>query len=133
MRIFPWGRISRTSRYFHRVKIYFADSMTRFPYPISLIKRVSQIAYSGWIWIVSMTCLSGQVMIPGIKALLSQIWASFLPTVVITLGADNDSTHFHSADSLKRAFQILDQIPRRATGAYSHSQGYNCKCLEAYA
>ncbi|GAA0140252.1 transaminase [Lithospermum erythrorhizon] len=28
-----------------------------------------------------------------------------------------------SADSIERAFQILDQIPSRATGAYSHSQG----------
>lgn len=28
-----------------------------------------------------------------------------------------------SADSIKRAQQILDQIPGRATGAYSHSQG----------
>ncbi|KAL6496902.1 Alanine--glyoxylate aminotransferase 2, mitochondrial [Orobanche gracilis] len=28
-----------------------------------------------------------------------------------------------SADSIDRAFQILDQIPGRATGAYSHSQG----------
>lgn len=27
-----------------------------------------------------------------------------------------------SADSIERAFQILDQIPGRATGAYSHSQ-----------
>ncbi|KAF3647501.1 Alanine aminotransferase 2 [Capsicum annuum] len=27
------------------------------------------------------------------------------------------------ADSIERAFQILDQIPGRATGAYSHSQG----------
>lgn len=29
---------------------------------------------------------------------------------------------FCSADSIERAFQILDQIPGRATGAYSHSQ-----------
>ncbi|KAI7736057.1 hypothetical protein M8C21_030402 [Ambrosia artemisiifolia] len=29
-----------------------------------------------------------------------------------------------SADSIKRARQILDQIPDRATGAYSHSQGF---------
>nr|BAX08659.1 alanine aminotransferase [Gentiana triflora] len=28
-----------------------------------------------------------------------------------------------SADSIERAFQILDEIPGRATGAYSHSQG----------
>ncbi|KAL6560023.1 Alanine--glyoxylate aminotransferase 2, mitochondrial [Orobanche gracilis] len=28
-----------------------------------------------------------------------------------------------SADSIERAFQVLDQIPGRATGAYSHSQG----------
>ncbi|KAL3632110.1 Alanine--glyoxylate aminotransferase 2, mitochondrial [Castilleja foliolosa] len=28
-----------------------------------------------------------------------------------------------SADSIERAFQILDTIPGRATGAYSHSQG----------
>ncbi|XWS19996.1 hypothetical protein CRYUN_Cryun31cG0063700 [Craigia yunnanensis] len=28
-----------------------------------------------------------------------------------------------SADSIDRAWQILDQIPGRATGAYSHSQG----------
>ncbi|CAI9286229.1 unnamed protein product [Lactuca saligna] len=28
-----------------------------------------------------------------------------------------------SADSIERAWQILDQIPGRATGAYSHSQG----------
>uniref|UniRef100_A0A3Q7FWK2 alanine transaminase n=1 Tax=Solanum lycopersicum TaxID=4081 RepID=A0A3Q7FWK2_SOLLC len=28
-----------------------------------------------------------------------------------------------SADSIERAIQILDQIPCRATGAYSHSQG----------
>ncbi|KAK1351374.1 hypothetical protein POM88_054395 [Heracleum sosnowskyi] len=27
-----------------------------------------------------------------------------------------------SADSIERAWQILDQIPGRATGAYSHSQ-----------
>ncbi|MBA0658701.1 hypothetical protein Goklo_010885 [Gossypium klotzschianum] len=30
---------------------------------------------------------------------------------------------FCSADSIERAWQILDQIPGRATGAYSHSQG----------
>ncbi|KAJ0436397.1 putative alanine transaminase [Helianthus annuus] len=29
----------------------------------------------------------------------------------------------YSADSIDRAWQILDQIPGRATGAYSHSQG----------
>ncbi|KAG9146818.1 hypothetical protein Leryth_005131 [Lithospermum erythrorhizon] len=28
-----------------------------------------------------------------------------------------------SADSIERAYQIVDQIPGRATGAYSHSQG----------
>ena len=28
----------------------------------------------------------------------------------------------HSADAIERAWQILDQIPGRATGAYSHSQ-----------
>ncbi|KAI3711940.1 hypothetical protein L1987_70489 [Smallanthus sonchifolius] len=28
-----------------------------------------------------------------------------------------------SADSIERAWQILDQVPGRATGAYSHSQG----------
>lgn len=28
----------------------------------------------------------------------------------------------YSADAIERAFQILDQIPGRATGAYSHSQ-----------
>ncbi|PNX79864.1 alanine aminotransferase mitochondrial-like, partial [Trifolium pratense] len=28
-----------------------------------------------------------------------------------------------SADSIERAWQIVDQIPGRATGAYSHSQG----------
>jgi hypothetical protein len=27
-----------------------------------------------------------------------------------------------SADAIERAWQILDQIPGRATGAYSHSQ-----------
>ncbi|KAL2347086.1 hypothetical protein Fmac_001086 [Flemingia macrophylla] len=27
------------------------------------------------------------------------------------------------ADSIERAWQIVDQIPGRATGAYSHSQG----------
>lgn len=32
--------------------------------------------------------------------------------------------HFNfSADSIDRAFKILDLIPGRATGAYSHSQG----------
>ncbi|MCL7025858.1 hypothetical protein MKW94_005189 [Papaver nudicaule] len=31
-----------------------------------------------------------------------------------------------SADSIERAWQILDQIPGRATGAYSHSQGVKC-------
>lgn len=30
--------------------------------------------------------------------------------------------HFASADAIERAWQILDQIPGRATGAYSHSQ-----------
>ncbi|KAJ0643183.1 putative alanine transaminase [Helianthus annuus] len=29
----------------------------------------------------------------------------------------------YSADSIDRAWQILDQLPGRATGAYSHSQG----------
>ena len=28
----------------------------------------------------------------------------------------------YSADAIERAWQILDQIPGRATGAYSHSQ-----------
>ncbi|CAA0821178.1 Alanine aminotransferase 2- mitochondrial [Striga hermonthica] len=42
-----------------------------------------------------------------------------------------------SADSIERAFEILDQIPGRATGAYSHSQGIKglrdtiCKGIEA--
>ncbi|ONK75158.1 uncharacterized protein A4U43_C03F13960 [Asparagus officinalis] len=37
---------------------------------------------------------------------------------------DRDETHaLFSADSIARAWQILDQIPGRATGAYSHSQG----------
>ncbi|RZC85319.1 hypothetical protein C5167_041501 [Papaver somniferum] len=31
-----------------------------------------------------------------------------------------------SADSIERAWQILDQMPGRATGAYSHSQGVKC-------
>ncbi|KAL2493354.1 Alanine aminotransferase 2 [Abeliophyllum distichum] len=30
---------------------------------------------------------------------------------------------YFSADAVKRAFQILDQFPGRATGAYSHTQG----------
>lgn len=34
-----------------------------------------------------------------------------------------------SADSIERAFQILDQIPGRATGAYSHSQ-VNMDCIK---
>lgn len=29
---------------------------------------------------------------------------------------------FDSADAIQRARQILDQIPGKATGAYSHSQ-----------
>ncbi|KAK1314940.1 hypothetical protein QJS10_CPA06g02565 [Acorus calamus] len=37
---------------------------------------------------------------------------------------DRDETHaLFSLDSVQRAQQILDQIPGRATGAYSHSQG----------
>ncbi|XP_058108693.1 alanine aminotransferase 2-like isoform X2 [Magnolia sinica] len=37
---------------------------------------------------------------------------------------DRDETHaLFSADAVARAWQILDQIPGRATGAYSHSQG----------
>ncbi|KAK1279904.1 hypothetical protein QJS04_geneDACA004831 [Acorus gramineus] len=37
---------------------------------------------------------------------------------------DRDETHaLFSSDSVERAWQILDQIPGRATGAYSHSQG----------
>ncbi|KAL6010561.1 hypothetical protein ACLOJK_000995 [Asimina triloba] len=42
---------------------------------------------------------------------------------------DRDETHaLFSADSVARAWQILDQIPGRATGAYSHSQGsHTCK------
>ncbi|KAK4375354.1 hypothetical protein RND71_006031 [Anisodus tanguticus] len=37
---------------------------------------------------------------------------------------DKSVTHgLFSADAIERAFQILDQIPGRATGAYSHSQG----------
>ncbi|XP_020256115.1 uncharacterized protein LOC109833002 [Asparagus officinalis] len=37
---------------------------------------------------------------------------------------DRDETHaLFSVDSIARAWQILDQIPGRATGAYSHSQG----------
>ncbi|ONK72577.1 uncharacterized protein A4U43_C04F20860 [Asparagus officinalis] len=37
---------------------------------------------------------------------------------------DRDETHaLFSADSIARAWQILDQIPGRAIGAYSHSQG----------
>ncbi|KAI3881390.1 hypothetical protein MKX03_000845 [Papaver bracteatum] len=31
-----------------------------------------------------------------------------------------------SADSIERSWQILDQMPGRATGAYSHSQGVKC-------
>ncbi|KAL0694708.1 hypothetical protein Bca4012_061888 [Brassica carinata] len=37
---------------------------------------------------------------------------------------DRDETHaLFSADSIARAWKILDQIPGKATGAYSHSQG----------
>lgn len=37
---------------------------------------------------------------------------------------DSDQTHaLFSSDAIARAWQILDQIPGRATGAYSHSQG----------
>ncbi|XP_030468520.1 alanine aminotransferase 2-like [Syzygium oleosum] len=37
---------------------------------------------------------------------------------------DNSETQgLFSADAIERAWQILDQIPGRATGAYSHSQG----------
>ncbi|XP_020104480.1 alanine aminotransferase 2 [Ananas comosus] len=37
---------------------------------------------------------------------------------------DKDETHgLFSADAIARAWQILDVIPGRATGAYSHSQG----------
>lgn len=37
---------------------------------------------------------------------------------------DKDETHgIFSSDSISRAWQILDGIPGRATGAYSHSQG----------
>ncbi|XP_077236500.1 alanine aminotransferase 2-like isoform X2 [Tasmannia lanceolata] len=37
---------------------------------------------------------------------------------------DRDETHaLFSSDSIERAWQILDQIPDRATGAYSHCQG----------
>ncbi|XP_076885774.1 alanine aminotransferase 2, mitochondrial-like [Bidens hawaiensis] len=37
---------------------------------------------------------------------------------------NKSETHgLFSADSIERAWQILDQIPGRATGAYSHSQG----------
>ncbi|KAJ6816652.1 alanine aminotransferase 2-like [Iris pallida] len=37
---------------------------------------------------------------------------------------DRDETHaLFSSDSIARAWEILDQIPGRATGAYSHSQG----------
>lgn len=37
---------------------------------------------------------------------------------------DKDETHaLFSSDSIQRAWEILDQIPGRATGAYSHSQG----------
>ncbi|KAJ9568528.1 hypothetical protein OSB04_004494 [Centaurea solstitialis] len=35
----------------------------------------------------------------------------------------NETMGLFSADSIKRASSILDQIPGRATGAYSHSQG----------
>ena len=33
-----------------------------------------------------------------------------------------DVSIFISADSIARAWKILDQIPGKATGAYSHSQ-----------
>ncbi|KAG0470665.1 hypothetical protein HPP92_017365 [Vanilla planifolia] len=37
---------------------------------------------------------------------------------------DKDETgHLFSADAISRAWKILDSIPGRATGAYSHSQG----------
>ncbi|XP_031500467.1 alanine aminotransferase 2-like [Nymphaea colorata] len=37
---------------------------------------------------------------------------------------EKDETHgLFSSDAIARAWQILDQIPGRATGAYSHSQG----------
>ncbi|KAK4790858.1 hypothetical protein SAY86_031271 [Trapa natans] len=35
----------------------------------------------------------------------------------------SETSGLFSADSIDRAWQILDQIPGRATGAYSHSQG----------
>ncbi|XP_004959833.2 alanine aminotransferase 2 [Setaria italica] len=37
---------------------------------------------------------------------------------------DKSETHaLYSSDAIERAWQILDKIPGRATGAYSHSQG----------
>ncbi|KAK4789836.1 hypothetical protein SAY86_017140 [Trapa natans] len=35
----------------------------------------------------------------------------------------SETSGLFSADSIERAWKILDQIPGRATGAYSHSQG----------
>ncbi|XP_019440485.1 PREDICTED: alanine aminotransferase 2-like isoform X2 [Lupinus angustifolius] len=40
-----------------------------------------------------------------------------------TLLDKSDSHGLFSSDSIERAWRILDQIPGRATGAYSHSQG----------
>ena len=45
---------------------------------------------------------------------LSSLHVSYL---TVTLWVNSDS-----ADSINRAWEILDQIPGRATGAYSHSQ-----------
>ena len=47
---------------------------------------------------------------------------SCFPSGDIRLCLTMDVSIFISADSIARAWKILDQIPGKATGAYSHSQ-----------
>ncbi|CAI0473088.1 unnamed protein product [Linum tenue] len=56
-------------------------------------------------------------------AILDKAEAQGLFRFTISNALSDSCLSYASADSIKRARQILDQIPGRATGAYSHSQG----------
>lgn len=43
---------------------------------------------------------------------------------VCHLGQDLQRCVVYSSDAISRAYRIVDNIPGRATGAYSHSQVY---------
>ncbi|KAH0866078.1 hypothetical protein HID58_083289 [Brassica napus] len=83
--------------------------------PITFFREVNKLAWYFCFWFVP--CI-GHELTCAIH--LSQVLALCSHTALL----DESATHgLFSSDSIDRAWKILDQIPGKATGAYSHSQG----------